>query len=71
MTPTLNASITPPFAEKHPHKITQHGRIRVDDYFWLKDPNWQAVMSAPDTRASITTRSPLTLPHSLTLFLRK
>ncbi len=26
-----------PVAPKRPHKITQHGETRVDDYYWLRD----------------------------------
>src|SRR5215218_1729712 len=28
---------TPPVAKKVPHKLEQHGDVRVDDYFWIKD----------------------------------
>ena len=28
---------TPPTAPKRPHPITQHGRTRQDDYYWLRD----------------------------------
>ena len=34
-------------AEKRPHQITQHGHVRVDDYAWLKDENWQALLRDP------------------------
>lgn len=27
----------PPLAPRRPHSITQHGRTRVDDYFWLRE----------------------------------
>jgi len=46
---TLNASVTPPKTERRAKKITQLGRERTDDYFWLKDPHWQKMMSAPET----------------------
>ncbi|HWE46660.1 MAG TPA: S9 family peptidase [Caulobacteraceae bacterium] len=37
----------PPVAPKHPHRIEQLGRVRVDDYAWMKDENWQQVMRDP------------------------
>ena len=36
-----------PRAEKRPHRIEQLGRVRVDDYAWMKDENWQQVMRDP------------------------
>ncbi len=36
-----------PVAKKVSHTITQLGRTRTDDYFWLKDENWQQVMRDP------------------------
>ena len=38
---------TPPIAAKHPKRIEQLGRVRVDDYAWLKDDNWQALLRDP------------------------
>jgi oligopeptidase B len=38
---------TPPDAERRPLRIEQLGRVRTDDYAWLKDDNWQAVMRDP------------------------
>jgi oligopeptidase B len=38
---------TPPIAPKRPHRIEQLGRVRVDDYAWMKDDNWQQVMRDP------------------------
>ncbi len=29
--------LTPPSASKRPHPLTQHGRTRIDDYYWLRD----------------------------------
>jgi oligopeptidase B len=44
----------PPVARRDPHTITQLGRTRTDDYFWMKDDNWQAVMRDPSVlRADI------------------
>jgi oligopeptidase B len=37
----------PPAAEPRPHRIEQLGRAREDEYAWLKDENWQAVMRDP------------------------
>jgi len=37
----------PPIAPKIPHRIEQLGRIRVDDYAWMKDENWQQVLRDP------------------------
>src|SRR5262245_30024667 len=27
----------PPVAKKVPHKLEQHGDVRIDDFFWIKD----------------------------------
>jgi oligopeptidase B len=37
----------PPVAPKQPLRIEQLGRVRVDDYAWMKDGNWKAVMRDP------------------------
>src|SRR5438128_9090222 len=37
----------PPRAPKQPHRIEQLGRVRVDDYAWMKDENWQQVLRDP------------------------
>jgi oligopeptidase B len=37
-----------PRAEKRPLTLTRHGVTWVDDYAWLKAPNWQQVMRAPE-----------------------
>src|ERR1700759_5127390 len=39
--------IVPPSANKIPHRIEQLGRVRVDDYAWMKDDNWQQVLRDP------------------------
>jgi oligopeptidase B len=39
----------PPKAEKRPKRIEQLGRVRVDDYAWMKDDNWQQVLRDPKT----------------------
>ncbi len=40
-------SLTPPTAPRRPHSFTTHGITIVDDYAWLKDPNWQEVLRDP------------------------
>ena len=37
-----------PVAEKRPVEIEQHGEIRIDNYAWLRDENWQEVLRDPD-----------------------
>jgi oligopeptidase B len=37
----------PPAARREPKTIEQLGRVRIDDYAWMKDDNWQAVMRDP------------------------
>jgi oligopeptidase B len=37
----------PPVPPKHPKTITQLGRTRTDEYAWMKDDNWQAVLHDP------------------------
>jgi oligopeptidase B len=37
----------PPVSPKIPHRIEQLGRVRVDDYAWMKDENWQQVLRDP------------------------
>ena len=42
------AAVVPPAAKKVPHKITYHGDTRVDNYDWLRDPNWKEVLKHPE-----------------------
>lgn len=45
---------TPPKARQEPVRIEQLGRVRVDEYAWLKDARWQEVMRDPSVlRADI------------------
>jgi len=37
----------PPIAKRDPRRVEQLGRVRIDDYAWMKDENWQAVMRDP------------------------
>jgi oligopeptidase B len=62
MTQTLPA---PPTAPKHPKRIEQLGRVRQDDYAWMKDENWQQVLRDPaalraDIRAHLTAENEYT-----------
>jgi len=38
---------TPPVPRKDPKRIVQLGRRRIDDYAWMKDNNWRAVLRDP------------------------
>jgi len=38
---------TPPVAPKKSRRIEQLGRVRTDDYAWMKDDNWQQVLRDP------------------------
>ncbi len=42
-----NARLKPPVAKKEPKRIEQLGRVRVDDYAWMKDDGWQNVLRDP------------------------
>ena len=50
MTKAKQASqpIDAPVAPRRPHTFTVHGITVVDDYAWLKDPDWQEVLRDPD-----------------------
>ncbi len=39
--------MTPPEARRDPVTIEQLGRVRTDDYAWLRDPDWQRVLRDP------------------------
>jgi oligopeptidase B len=39
--------IAPPITPKRPRLISQLGRVRIDDYAWLKPMNWQQVWRDP------------------------
>ena len=43
-----SAGIAPPVAERRPTRRVLHGVAIEDDYAWLKDPNWQEVLSKPE-----------------------
>ncbi|RKQ70883.1 oligopeptidase B [Litorimonas taeanensis] len=47
MASIFQTNTQPPFAEKKPLRTEQLSRVRHDDYAWMKDENWQAVMQDP------------------------
>jgi oligopeptidase B len=62
-----NASNIPsaPVARKEPKRYEQLGRVRTDDYAWMKDDNWQQVLRDPSAvRADV--RSHLEAAHAYT-----
>ena len=55
----------PPIAHKDPKRIVQFNHVRVDDYAWMKDDNWQAVLRdpgaiKPDVKAHLTAENAYT-----------
>ena len=44
----LVADAVAPVAPKRPVEIEQHGRIRIDNYGWLRDDRWQEVLRDPN-----------------------
>lgn len=56
--PTRAMALTPlpapPVTPSRPQRIVQLGRVRIDDYAWLKPANWKAVW-----------RDPTRLPHDI------
>ncbi len=40
-------SLPTPVAPRRPHSFTVHGATMVDNYAWLKDPNWREVLRDP------------------------
>ena len=43
----MTARPTAPIAKRDSYRTEQLGRVRVDDYAWMKDENWQKVMRDP------------------------
>ncbi len=37
-----------PLADKRPVEIEQHGTVRIDNYDWMRDENWQEVLRNPE-----------------------
>ena len=49
-------NLLPPVAKREPEQSTRHDSTTIDEYAWLRDPNWQAVMQDPSVlRADIRT----------------
>jgi oligopeptidase B len=44
---------TPPVTPERPERIVQLGRVRVDDYAWLKPSNWKEVWKDPSTLGQV------------------
>ena len=44
---TKAVRIVPPVAARKPVRLSVHGIERVDDYAWLRDPNWREVITKP------------------------
>ena len=65
MTPKFLRPSQTPQAKKSPKQIEQLGRTRVDDYAWMKDENWQAVMHDP-AQLSASIRSHLEAENAYT-----
>ena len=42
----------PPVAARKPVRLSVHGIERVDDYAWLRDPNWREVIRKPSVLSS-------------------
>src|SRR5947209_7543867 len=38
-TSTAVSTLTPPLAAVRPHRFDEHGNVRIDPYYWLKDRN--------------------------------
>jgi oligopeptidase B len=43
----MTEPLRPPVARREPKRIEQLGRVRTDNYAWMKDDNWQQVMREP------------------------
>ena len=43
----VTSAVRAPAPKKTPVRIEQLGRVRTDDYAWMKDENWQAVLRDP------------------------
>lgn len=58
-TTAKTAAVVPPVAARKPVRLQNHGIVRVDNYAWLRDRNWRAVVRdasrlAPAIRAHLT-----------------
>jgi oligopeptidase B len=55
---TADTALVPPSPRQEPVRIEQLGRVRIDEYQWMKDDNWQQVLTDPtvvraDIRAAL------------------
>jgi oligopeptidase B len=57
------AGPTPPVTRARPERIAQLGRVRIDDYAWLKPSNWKEVWQDP-TALSAVIRSHLDVENA-------
>ncbi len=46
-TAAAGAPVSAPAARRQPLRIEQLGQVRIDDYAWMKDENWQRVLRDP------------------------
>ncbi|MBP7693888.1 MAG: S9 family peptidase [Anaerolineales bacterium] len=61
--------LTPPFAPRRPHRITQHGQTRQDDYFWLRDRSAPEVLAYLEAENAHTDAALVaTLPRQAALY---
>jgi len=44
-----------PVAEKRPHELEQHGDVRVDDYYWLRERTNPEVLAYLEAENAYTT----------------
>ncbi|MGZ3298863.1 MAG: S9 family peptidase [Asticcacaulis sp.] len=47
MSDTVQPMLKAPSPRREPFRIEQLGRVRTDDYHWMKDDNWQALLRDP------------------------
>jgi oligopeptidase B len=47
ISPTVSARGSPPRAERRPVTTVRHGAVLTDEFAWLRDSDWQAVMRDP------------------------
>jgi len=65
---TASSVPDPPQAKLLPHRLEQHGHVRVDDYYWLNDrsnPEVLAYLQAENDYATTLRRHTVQLEHTL------
>ncbi len=65
---TASSVPDPPQAKLIPHRLEQHGHVRVDDYYWLNDrsnPEVLAYLQAENDYATTLRRHTVQLEHTL------